>query len=89
MNFACIALGFAEMANLRQSTDTADLLVANAFIYTSDPSLPYADSMAVKDGRIVRVGNYSFVQVSPFSLCPIVALFVRSLLAEYSGWKFL
>lgn len=50
------------MSNLRQSTDTADLLVANAFIYTSDPSLPYADSMAVKDGRIVRVGNYSFVQ---------------------------
>lgn len=56
---------FTKMSNLRQSTDTADLLVANAFIYTSDPSLPYADSMAVKDGRIVRVGNYSFVQKAP------------------------
>lgn len=56
------------MSNLRQSTDTADLLVANAFIYTSDPSLPYADSMAVKDGRIVRVGNYSFVQMAQVEL---------------------
>ena len=66
MGFAYIALGFAEMSNLRQSGEVADLVVTNAFIYTSDPSLPYADSMAVKDGRIVRVGNYSIVQVQPF-----------------------
>lgn len=34
----------------------------NATIYTSDPSLPFADAMAVRNGRILRVGNYSSVQ---------------------------
>ncbi|KAL4563562.1 hypothetical protein LXL04_027605 [Taraxacum kok-saghyz] len=41
---------------------TADLLVTNGTIYTSDSSLPFADSMAIRDGRILRIGNYSFVQ---------------------------
>ncbi|GMH15713.1 hypothetical protein Nepgr_017554 [Nepenthes gracilis] len=40
----------------------ADLLVTNAFIYTGDRSLPYADSMAIRNGRILRVGNYSSLQ---------------------------
>ncbi|KAL8192271.1 hypothetical protein R6Q57_027938 [Mikania cordata] len=40
----------------------ADLLVTNGTIYTSDSSLLFADSMAVRDGRIFRIGNYSFVQ---------------------------
>ncbi|KAJ9565611.1 hypothetical protein OSB04_001577, partial [Centaurea solstitialis] len=40
----------------------ADLLVRNGTIYTSDSSLPFADSMAIRDGRIIRIGNYSFVQ---------------------------
>ena len=32
-------------------------------IYTSDKSLPFADSMAIRNGRILRLGNSSFVQV--------------------------
>ncbi|KAL6989749.1 Protein LONG AFTER FAR-RED 3 [Sarracenia purpurea var. burkii] len=40
----------------------ADLLVTNGTIYTSDASLPFADSMVVHGGRILRVGNYSSVQ---------------------------
>ncbi|XP_024962310.1 uncharacterized protein LOC112502592 [Cynara cardunculus var. scolymus] len=40
----------------------ADLLVTNGTIYTSDSSLLFADSMAIRDGRIIRIGNYSFVQ---------------------------
>lgn len=52
-----------KLLNLRrQSVDVADLLVTNAFIYTSDSSLPYADSMAIKDNRIIRLGNYSSLQ---------------------------
>ncbi|KAF8398253.1 hypothetical protein HHK36_017180 [Tetracentron sinense] len=39
----------------------ADLVVTNAVIYTSDSSLPFAEAMAVRDGRIIRVGNYSSV----------------------------
>ncbi|KAL5570594.1 hypothetical protein UlMin_027169 [Ulmus minor] len=37
----------------------ADLVVKNAVIYTSEDSLPFADSMAVRHGRLLRVGNYS------------------------------
>ncbi|KAK4253181.1 hypothetical protein QN277_010777 [Acacia crassicarpa] len=40
----------------------ADLIVRNGVIYTSDDSLLFADSMAVGNGRVLRVGNYSFVQ---------------------------
>ncbi|XP_072982677.1 protein LONG AFTER FAR-RED 3 [Typha latifolia] len=43
----------------RRGSLSADLLVMNATIYTSDPSLPFAEAMAVRDGRILRVGNYS------------------------------
>ena len=36
----------------------------NATIYTSDASLPFAEAMAVRNGRILGVGNYSTIQVS-------------------------
>ncbi|KAH7536777.1 hypothetical protein FEM48_Zijuj03G0022400 [Ziziphus jujuba var. spinosa] len=40
----------------------ANLVLSNGVIYTSDDSLPFADSMAVRNGRILRVGNYSHVK---------------------------
>ncbi|RDY14702.1 ytcJ, partial [Mucuna pruriens] len=44
------------------SQPVADLVLRNAVIYTSDDSLPFADSMAVANGRVLRVGNHSFVK---------------------------
>ncbi|PKA53703.1 hypothetical protein AXF42_Ash009199 [Apostasia shenzhenica] len=41
---------------------TADLVVRNATIYTSDASIPFADAMAVRNGRIIRVGSSAAVQ---------------------------
>ncbi|XP_062093168.1 protein LONG AFTER FAR-RED 3 isoform X2 [Humulus lupulus] len=41
------------------SSMAADLLLTNALIFTSDDSIPFADSMAIGRGRILRVGNYS------------------------------
>ncbi|XVE68328.1 hypothetical protein DITRI_Ditri09bG0058800 [Diplodiscus trichospermus] len=50
-------------ASLIPSTKlAADLIVKNGVIFTSDPSLPFADSMAIRDGRILRLGNYSSLQ---------------------------
>ncbi|XWS08291.1 hypothetical protein CRYUN_Cryun41cG0067000 [Craigia yunnanensis] len=50
-------------ASLIPSTKlAADLIVKNGVIFTSDPSFPFADSMAVRDGRILRLGNYSSLQ---------------------------
>lgn len=40
----------------------ADLIVRNGIIFTSDASLPFADSMAVLNGRILSVGNFSSLQ---------------------------
>ncbi|XP_050381624.1 protein LONG AFTER FAR-RED 3 isoform X2 [Argentina anserina] len=44
------------------SSPAADLVVKNAQIYTVDESLPLADSMAVRNGRILRIGSYSSIQ---------------------------
>ncbi|CAH2064021.1 unnamed protein product [Thlaspi arvense] len=37
----------------------ADLLVRNGTIFTSDSTLPFADSMAIRNGRILKVGSFS------------------------------
>jgi predicted amidohydrolase YtcJ len=41
----------------RDGSDPADLVVANTEIFTSDTANPRASAMAVKDGRIVYVGE--------------------------------
>lgn len=56
---------WAEVLNWRKSSQVADLVVRNATIYTSDAALPFADSMAVRGGRILRVGTYSSIKVMP------------------------
>lgn len=37
---------------------TADLILVNANVLTMDPAVPRAEFVAVKDGRIIGVGNY-------------------------------
>ncbi|KAH9698539.1 protein LONG AFTER FAR-RED 3 [Citrus sinensis] len=55
-NFYLLKLTPATTTNLE-----ADLVVTNGVIFTGDDSLLFADSMAIKNGRIVSVGNYSAV----------------------------
>lgn len=45
-----------------RNLEVADLVVTNAFIYTADQSLPYADCMAIRHGQIIAIGNYSSVR---------------------------
>ncbi|KAK9912780.1 hypothetical protein M0R45_036622 [Rubus argutus] len=69
---ASVALVLAILASLPRlnpkhqwpswRSPVADLVVKNAKIYTIDESLPFADSMAVRNGRILRIGNYSSMQ---------------------------
>lgn len=66
-------MGFADFLTwkkLPQSTLplVADLIIRNGVIYTSDDSLPFANSMAVANGKVLRIGNNSFVQVHFISL---------------------
>ncbi|XP_058768499.1 protein LONG AFTER FAR-RED 3-like isoform X2 [Vicia villosa] len=58
------ALNFLPWKNLQPSSIQlkADLIIINGVIFTSDESLPFAPSMAVANGRVLRIGNNSFVQ---------------------------
>jgi predicted amidohydrolase YtcJ len=40
-----------------QAEDPADLVVRNGRIYTGDPRRPYAGAIAIRDGRILAVGD--------------------------------
>ncbi|KAL3516372.1 hypothetical protein ACH5RR_023274 [Cinchona calisaya] len=57
---------FSNFLNLFRSKiilgGVADLIVTNGTIFTSDDSLPFAQSMAIRNGRIIRLGNYSSIQ---------------------------
>ncbi|KAG6781637.1 hypothetical protein POTOM_014548 [Populus tomentosa] len=54
-----LSLGLKRLSTKKLA---ADLIVKNAVIFISDASLPVADSMAIQNGRILRVGNYSCLQ---------------------------
>ena len=41
----------------------ADMILANATIYTADPAMPFAEAMAVRAGRVLHVGGYDSVKV--------------------------
>eukprot|EP01018_Ginkgo_biloba_P041297 Gb_00084 [translate_table: standard] len=45
-----------------RSVVVADLVVKNGRIYTSDPSLPWAESMAIRNNRILHIGNLTSVE---------------------------
>lgn len=38
------------------------MILANATIYTADPARPFAAAMAVRAGRVLRVGDYGSVK---------------------------
>ncbi|XP_020081247.1 uncharacterized protein LOC109704879 [Ananas comosus] len=56
--FPAINSSFAGSV-LKWGTTYADVVVTNATIYTCDSALPFADSMAIRSGRILRLGTYS------------------------------
>lgn len=75
-------LGFKLATGRWAEVITADVVVVDATIYTSDPVLPFAEAMAIRNGRILRVGNYSDIKVTPYIfslflgfLCLVILLF--------------
>ncbi|WVZ04266.1 hypothetical protein V8G54_025072 [Vigna mungo] len=63
-NFVIVSFTFSDFWAWKSqlSHPVADLVLRNGVIYTSDDSLPFAESMAVANGRVLRVGNHSFVK---------------------------
>lgn len=64
------------------SQPVASLVLRNGVIFTSDDTLPFAESMAVANGRVLRVGNHSFVQVYPCFGASITSPFVEKMKKE-------
>lgn len=58
-----------------------DLLITNAAIYTCDPSRPWADTLAVRDGRIQYVGERE--SATPTSAARVVDLDGRLVLPSF------
>ncbi|MBQ6607687.1 MAG: hypothetical protein IJH69_01095, partial [Firmicutes bacterium] len=46
----------------RKKETFADKVFHNAHIYTMDSGLPWAEAVAVKDGKVLTVGNYEEMQ---------------------------
>ncbi|XP_019185279.1 PREDICTED: uncharacterized protein LOC109180243 isoform X1 [Ipomoea nil] len=65
---ALLSIASLPLLNLNHNHDysnsakVADLVVRNATIYTGDASLPFADSMAIRAGRLLRLGTYSSIK---------------------------
>ena len=47
----------AGLVPAEHAADPADLVVRNGRIYTGDPRRPYAGALAIRDGRVLAVGD--------------------------------
>src|SRR5574338_120110 len=51
-----IALSFALVAPCVARSQSADVIITNARIYTVDENRPVVDAMAIREGRVVATG---------------------------------
>ncbi|TMI94713.1 MAG: amidohydrolase, partial [Bacteroidetes bacterium] len=49
-------------ASQNSSTETAELVINNAKVYTVNKNQPDAEAIAIKDGKIIYVGNNTDVK---------------------------
>ncbi len=55
-------LGLLLFSCSQESGETADTIITNANVYTVDPAIPQAEAIAIKDGRILKVGSRAEVE---------------------------
>jgi predicted amidohydrolase YtcJ len=54
---AWTSMPMAGLVPAERADDPADLVVRNGRIYTGDPRRPYAGALAIRDGRVLAVGD--------------------------------
>jgi predicted amidohydrolase YtcJ len=54
---AWTSMPMAGLVPAEQADDPADLVVRNGRVYTGDPRRPYAGALAIRDGRVLAVGD--------------------------------
>ena len=75
---------FTVITKWVNSWTVADVIFSNATIFTCDVTLPFAEAMAIRKGRIVQIGSSSEVQVICFCIIIIFSssnVVLRSLIA--------
>lgn len=80
---ALLALLAAGTAGVAQARETADTILTNARIYTVDKKQPWAQSVAIKDGKIVVVGPAATVAKTKGPATKIVDLGGRLVLPAF------
>lgn len=80
---AAFALLMAGTAGAAQARETADTILTNARIYTVDKRQPWAQSVAIRDGRIVAVGPAAAVARTKGPATKIVDLGGRLVLPAF------
>lgn len=60
-------------------TFAADRVLVNAKVFTANPLQPYADAVAIRDGRVLAVGNRGEVTVAAGSGAEVIDLAGRAL----------
>ena len=53
-----VAIGLISVVGAPGHAQIADVVYEHARIYTGDPMNPWAEAVAVADGRFIRVGSY-------------------------------
>ena len=57
ITFGVLAIGLSVSCSTTEKLEEADLLLKNGKIWTGDPSNPWAQWIAIKDGKIIDLGN--------------------------------
>ncbi len=57
LTFLLLILHTSAHSNEAKECETSDLVLSNTTIYTADPDRPTADVLAIRDGRLVFVGQ--------------------------------
>ncbi len=62
MKYFLIFLTGSLMISCTSNSEKAELIIQNAVIWTANPEKPYAEALAVKDGKLLAVGSNADIQ---------------------------
>jgi len=62
MKYFIIFFTGSLMISCTSKSDKAELIIQNAVIWTANPEKPYAEALAVKDGKLLAVGSNADIQ---------------------------
>lgn len=83
LSVAALALACTSCASVATVADGADLILTNARVYTVEADQPWAEAVAIRDGRIVAVGTAAEIARTGDSETRVVDLGGRLLMPSF------